>query len=87
MKNIAAGLATSVFLFSSTAAWACPQCRPLVKSGVYNQDFAANLFVLLLPLAVLCAIGVAIHFSDSIMAKLRKDKGGEQWQTTYNAGR
>jgi hypothetical protein len=87
MKNIAAGLATSAILFSSTAAWACPQCRPAVESGVYNQDFAANLFVLLLPLAVLCAIGVGLYFSDAIMAKLRHIKGAKQWQTTSNAGR
>ena len=81
MKRIASGFAASCIMFGNTALSACTECRPVVESGVYNQQFAANLGLLLLPLAVLLAIGVALYHSDAIMAKLRKDKGGREWQT------
>lgn len=87
MRSISAGLAASALFFNGTALWACPQCRPVVNAGVYNQDFGENLFLVLLPLAVLFVIGVGIHFSDAIVVKLRRHKGEKPWQTTHNAGR
>jgi hypothetical protein len=91
LRRIAPGLALSAIFFS-TSAWACPSCRPAVESGVYNQNFVANLLLLLLPLAVLGAIGIGIHFSDAIIAQFRlartkKDKGTKPWQAPYSAGR
>lgn len=72
MKHLSAGFVALYILFSSTALLACPQCRSTVKSEVYNGDFAVNLFVLLLPLAVLFVIGIGLYFSDTLVAKLRQ---------------
>ena len=78
MKCIVFGFVTSIIVLNSTALLACTQCRPGVESGVYNRDFAANLSVLVLPIAVLFVIGIAIHFSDAIVTTLRKDKEAQQ---------
>jgi hypothetical protein len=84
MKFATVLLVTSTLALNSTALLACPQCRPTVASGVYNREFAANLSVLLLPIAVLFVVGIAIHFSDAIVttlreaATLRKSKGAQQ---------
>ena len=78
MMRTAAAFAATAFLGGGTPLWACPSCRPLVKSGVYNSDFGPNLLVLLLPLAILSAIGGSLYFSDAIAAKLRTFKGGER---------
>jgi heme/copper-type cytochrome/quinol oxidase subunit 2 len=86
-RSLACGLAAAIILCDHTTSWACAQCRPSVKAEVYNQDFAANLLVLLLPVAVLFLIGIAIYFSDSIRARFGKTKGAASWQTSYNAGR
>jgi hypothetical protein len=67
MKNLAASLIGFIFLSDSAASWACSPCRPLVQTNVYNQDFAANILLLLLPLAVLATVAAAIYFfSDSL---------------------
>ena len=87
MRQIAAAFAATAFLGSNAALQACPSCRPLVKSGVYNSDFGSNLLVLLLPIAVLAAIGFGLYFSDAIAVRLRGFKGGERWQARSNAGR
>ena len=62
MKNLAASLAGFILLSDSAASWACSPCRPLVQTNVYNQDFAANILMLLLPLAILAIVAMAIHF-------------------------
>ena len=82
-KNLAANLIVSLVSFSGVVE-ACPQCIQLVKSGIYNQNFAGNLIVLLLPVAILLAIGFGIYFMEPIKARLRK--GADSSQTTYNAG-
>ena len=78
MKFVTALLVTSTFALNSTTLLACTQCRPNVESGVYNREFAANLSILLLPVAILFVIGFAIHFSDAIVTTLRKSKGAQQ---------
>ena len=65
-------------LLQSVPAWACFQCRQAVEAEVYGQNFASNLFLLLLPLAVLFALGVAVYFSDAIHSKLNSRKQDEQ---------
>jgi hypothetical protein len=68
-KPLVPTLLAAMLLSSSTAAWSCPYCRPLVKAGVYAQNFTSNLLVLLLPIAVLAVIGVGIYyFADRIFA-------------------
>ena len=85
MKRISVGLVLAAFLFGSGAAWACPQCRPLVKAGVYNQGFAGTLVLLLLPVGVLVLIGAGLYFAAPLKARLRKER--TQWPTTSNAAR
>ena len=85
MRNLAAGMALTVVLFSSTGVWSCPQCRPAVKAEVYDGDFVSNLLMLLLPLAILFLIGIALHFSDAIISWLHKPKGTISWQNNHNA--
>lgn len=61
------GLAATALLSSS--AWACPWCRTLVKAGVYNQDFAGNLLLMVLPILVLAFIATGIYFfADRLFA-------------------
>jgi hypothetical protein len=85
MKRIHARLVLSALLFGSGATWACPQCRPLVKAGVYNQDFAGTLFLLLLPVGVLLLIGAGLYFAAPLKARLRRER--TQWLKTFNAAR
>lgn len=90
MIKTTTALASTALLLSAAPLWACPTCRPLVKSGVYNADFGSNLLVLLLPIAILAAIAGGLYFSDAIAAKLRRassSEGGEQWQAPHSAGR
>lgn len=77
MKWSAASLILSVVLFNDATVAACPQCRPRVEAGVYNQDFGANLLILLLPLAVLLAIGIASYYVDALIATSGKSKGND----------
>lgn len=86
MKLVAVFVAP-ILLFHSPMVLACSQCKPLVQAEVYNHDFASNLCVLLLPLALLAAIASGLYFWDAIAAKLKKKEGAETWQTNSNAGR
>jgi len=85
MKRISARLVLAALLLGSEAVWACPQCRPLVKAGVYNQDFAGTLFLLLLPVGVLVLIGAGLYFAAPLRARLRRER--IKWPTTFNAAR
>jgi hypothetical protein len=85
VKRVSAGLVLAALLFGSGAAWACPQCRPLVKAGVYNQDFVGTLFLLLLPVGVLVLIGAGLYFAAPLKARLRRER--IKWLTTFNAAR
>lgn len=70
-------LIACIVALGNAKSWACSYCRPTVNADVYNQYFAANLLVLLLPLAVLSTIGIALYFSDAIVAGIRRLKGGK----------
>lgn len=65
-------LAACMLALGDAAVWACSYCRPTVNADVYNRYFADNLLVLLLPLAVLSMIGIALHFSDEIVDRMRR---------------
>ena len=69
------GLLVALGCFDSLSLLACPYCQSIVKSKVYNQDFMANLLVLLLPVAVLLMIGIGIYFSDTVLAKFPFKRG------------
>jgi|SRR5450759_3292384 len=71
-------------IFSLTAS-ACPACRVRVKSGIYDQSFGANLFVMLLPIVVIVAVGIGLYYADEITDKIKK--GASRWQTTDDVAR
>ena len=68
IKSIFAGFILLVF---NTAAQGCPWCRASVKSGIYDQDFFNNLFVMLLPVIILTATGFGLYHADKISDKLK----------------
>ncbi len=72
MKNfVKTILAICVVLVLNSVALACPWCRAQVKSGIYDQNFLYNLFVMLLPIVILTAIGFGLYHADKISDKLR----------------
>jgi hypothetical protein len=85
MKRISTRLVLAALLFGNGAAWACPQCRPLVQAGVYNQDFAGTLLLLLLPVLALVLIGAGLYFAAPLRARLRRER--TKWLTNFNAAR
>lgn len=62
----------------NATASACPECRAKVESGIYNQDFSINLFVILLPILILTAAGIALYYADEL-AKTTKEEPSK-WQ-------
>jgi len=60
-------------------ALACAECRARVKDGIFDQNFFANLVVVLLPIVVIAAIGIGLYFTNEIRDKLKK--GANRWQT------
>ena len=56
----------SVQWLAASAALACPVCDTdtgqQVRAGIFDEDFARNLLLTLLPFPVLLTIVAAIHF-------------------------
>jgi hypothetical protein len=72
MKNFVKSIvAVILVLVFNTAAAACPWCRAEVKIGIYDQNFFRNLFVMMLPVIVLTAIGFGLYHADKISDKLK----------------
>lgn len=72
-------------LGDAPAAWACPECRARVNSGVYGADFPLLLFVMLLPVVVLALVGVGVYYADDIRGGLKAR--AVKWQTAQSARR
>lgn len=53
------------FLLPSLAA-ACTWCRPRVQASIYTPAYSANLGLVLLPIAVLLALGVGLFYWDKL---------------------
>lgn len=53
-------------LLVAPAAWGCPWCRPRVRAGIYTPAYSANVLLVLLPVAVLLAVGVAVFYWDKL---------------------
>lgn len=47
-------------------AEACAWCRPRVQAGIYTPAYSANLLLVLLPVAVLLALGVGLFYWDRL---------------------
>ena len=72
MKRFVQGIVTVIILFAFTATGsACPECRAQMKEAIYNQNFTANLFIVLLPVLILSAIGVSLYYADEITERLK----------------
>ena len=57
--------------FNLTAS-ACAECRARVKDGIFDQSFGANLFVVLLPIAIIVAVGITLYYAGEITDKIKK---------------
>ena len=55
-----------LLLLTSSAIWACTVCRPRVQAGIHNEAYAANLLLVLLPVALLLLGGVGVFFAADI---------------------
>lgn len=47
-------------------AWACPWCRPRVRAGIHTPAYTTNVLLVLLPVAVLLALGLALFYWDKL---------------------
>lgn len=68
LKCVGAAFVIAVFNFTVSA---CPWCRAQVKGGVYDASFSSNLFVLLMPLAILAGLGFGLYHWDKILCTVR----------------
>jgi len=58
-----------LFLLSAllpSLATACPWCRPRVQAGIYTPAYSANLLLVLLPVAVVLALGTGLFYWDKL---------------------
>jgi hypothetical protein len=64
-KTVRVILPALALLMTAASAPACPQCQAgiarQVRAGIYDDQFAFNLFATLLPFGVLLGIAAAIH--------------------------
>jgi hypothetical protein len=79
----------------ATGAAACPVCTTelgqQVRAGIFGPDFGANLFVAVLPFAVLAPIVAGIHVAVSRAGRSpaagEAREGGGRWTRTSTARR
>jgi hypothetical protein len=50
----------------AAGAGACPWCRPQVRAGIYTPAYATNALLVLLPVAVLLALGITLFYWDKL---------------------
>jgi hypothetical protein len=53
-------------LWLAPVAWACPWCRPRVQAGIYTPAYTTNVLLVLMPVALLLALGVALFYWDKL---------------------
>jgi len=61
-----------ILLALTATVSACPECRAKVEVGLYNQDFSANLFIILLPILILTATGTGIYYAVDVIDKIKE---------------
>lgn len=47
-------------------AWTCPWCRPRVRAGIYTPAYPTNVLLVLLPVALVLALGVGVFYWDKL---------------------
>ncbi len=50
----------------AASAWACPWCRPRVQAGIHTPAYPTTVALVLLPIAVLLALGLGVYFWDRV---------------------
>jgi hypothetical protein len=70
MRTFFLTLAASLWLASPL--WACPWCRPRVRAGIYTPAYSSNVLLVLLPVALLLALGASVFYWDKLRTFLPK---------------
>ena len=55
----------ALLLLAPAPGEACPVCRPRVQAAIHTPEYAANVALLLLPVAILLALGLALYWAES----------------------
>ena len=66
MKNLVSTLLVALFSLSGALpmARACTWCRPRVEAGIHDAAYGQRLLLVLLPVALLLAVGLGLFFWD-----------------------
>ena len=64
MRKLILLLLTSFWL--APPAGACAWCRPRVQAGIYTPAYTAQAGLVLLPVAVLLALGLGVFYWDKL---------------------
>ena len=57
---------TGLALLAPALGAACPWCRPKVQAAIHTPAYAPTVLVVLLPVAVLLALGLALYWAESL---------------------
>jgi hypothetical protein len=60
MRSVAAS-ALLVMALAASAVSACPECRPAVEAGIFNERFWGRLSITLLPFIVVLFVVAVLH--------------------------
>jgi hypothetical protein len=71
MKVLITCWLSCLFGLLPAVASACSICRPKVQAAIHNADYSVNVLMLLLPLALLLAVGVGLYYADAIWARVQ----------------
>jgi hypothetical protein len=71
MKILITFLLSGLLLLLPAVASACAICRPKVQAAIHNADYSVNMLLLLLPVALLLAVGVGLYYADALWARVR----------------
>jgi hypothetical protein len=50
----------------AAGAGACPWCRPRVQAAIYTPAYTTHALLVLLPVAVLLAVGIGVFYWDKL---------------------
>lgn len=63
---------SSLILCCSSDVLACPICRRQVQATIYAPDYAANLFMMLLPILIIFFVSLFFYYPNRLKIKLLK---------------
>lgn len=68
MKLLLSCLLASLLGLAPALAHACAVCRPKVQAAIHTADYSVNMGLLLLPVALLLALGVGLYYAEALVA-------------------